>query len=292
MMNLQNFVRRVNTQTLSRPLVSNERTPPAKSGSRHPKVELQEACRGLNAYIQDSVTGSKALDSKIGYFENKIVFAVQEWSNSPSSQLLHIQNQPGTSDLTITSEIAICTWKALSESSMPTISVFCDWESKTEDGWIMSLIYSLINQLVDQLEVPDGEHLDFNAARLQELDGTLDSWDKALSIFSDLLGQVPQKLYVIIDRIERLERLHNEGKYVSHLIALLRHYVAKDSPPGEATTSFKILLTTRSACMSISQVEDKALRTVVLNKQNSKRRPGEWRLGRSQIVLEFETEKE
>lgn len=290
-MDIQNFRRLLDTQTVSLPVQSHERTPPAKSSSRYPKAELQQACRGLDIYVQDSVKSSKSLDSKLSYFENKIVFAIRDWSHDPSSQLLHIRNPPGTSDLKITSEIAISIWKTLSESSTPTISMFCDWESTAGDYWIISLIYSLIGQLIDQLDVPDGEDLDFNPARLQELDGTLESWDKALLIFSDLLNQAPPKLYIIIDRIERVERLPNKDKYMSSLIELLRDYVARDFSPGGARTCFKVLFTTRSACVSLSQLEDKVLRTIMLNKQNTKRRPGERRLGRSQIVLEFKTEQ-
>ena len=258
--------------------------------ARYSKAELQQACQGLDAYIQDSVTPPKILNSKLGYFENKIVFAIQDWNSAAVSQFLQIRNPPEARDSTITSEIAACVLKALSDSNIPTICLFCNWESILEEDQIISAIYSLIRQLTNQIDVPDGEYLDFSLVRLQELDGTLESWDKALSIFSDLLDQAPSKLFVIIDRFERLERLPNNEKYVSGLIGLLRDHAARDVH-SRARKRFKVLFTTCSSCVSLNQLEDTALRTIVLNRQNAKRRPGEPRLGRSQIILETRTDE-
>jgi hypothetical protein len=51
----------------------------------------------------------------------------------------------------------------------------------------------------------------------------------------------------------------------------------------------KVLLTTTGSISSLNQLDDKELRTVTLNRQNAKGRPGGSRLGRSQIVLKVET---
>jgi hypothetical protein len=278
-------------QSLSNPPVSNQRLltrESVSSGSCYSKAELQQTCRDLEAYAQDSATLAETVNPAPGYFENKLVFAIRDWSASLGSQILHIEAPQETRSAPITSEVSSRVVKALSDFNMPTVYLFCGWASKSREDWMISTIYWLISQLSKQLDVLEGEYLDFDCARLRELDGTLETWDEALSIFSDLLDYAPLSLYVIIDGIERLESMNGNEKYVGSLIRLLRDRTAREVLRGGDGKRLKVLLTTTSSLASLNQLNDKALRTVTLNRQNTKGRLGEPRLGRSQIVLELE----
>lgn len=154
---------------------------------------------------------------------------------------------------------------------------------------MISTIYRLIKRLAEHLDVVEGEYLDFDYMRIQELDGTLKTWDEALSIFSSLLDYAPPSLYVIIDGIERLENMDGNEKYVSSLLRLLLDRVTREVLCNGIGKQLKVLLTTTGSISSLNQLDDKELRTVTLNRQSTKGRPGDSRLGRSQIVLKVET---
>jgi hypothetical protein len=289
-LDIQNIRRFHDTQSFSNPSVSNRRllaSESVSSGSCYSKAELQQACRDLEAYTKDLMP-TESISSASGYFENKLVFAIRDWSASPGSQILHIEASLETKNAPITSEVSSCVVKALSDLNIPTVYLFCGWPSKSRENWMIRNMYWLISQLTEHLNVPEGGYLDFDCARLRELDGTIETWDDALSIFSDLLDYAPLRLYVIIDGIERLESMGGNEKYVSSLIRLLRDRAARAVLRDGDGRCLKVLLTTANSLASLNQLNDKALRTVTLNRQNAKRRPGEPRLGRSQIVLELE----
>jgi hypothetical protein len=218
-----------------------------------------------------------------------VVFAIRDWNSSPSSQILHIEGPPETKNTSITSKLARSVAKGFSDLKLPTVYLFCGWASKSGENWMISTIYRLIKHLAEHLDVAEGEYLDFDYARFQELDGSLQTWDEALSTVSSLLDYAPPSLYLIIDGIERLENIDGNEKYASSLLRLLLDRIAREVLRNGNGKHLKVLLTTAGSISSLNQLDDKELRTVTLNRQNAKGRPGGSRLGRSQIVLKVET---
>jgi hypothetical protein len=282
------------TQSLPNPLASNKRPlggESVSSSSCYSKPDLQQAFRDLEVDAPDCIASAETVNSDSAYFDNKVVFAIRDWNSSPASQILHIEGPPETKNTSITSKVACSVAKVLSDLNLPTVYLCCGWASKSGENWMISTIYRLIKHLAEHLDVVEGEYLDFDYIRIQELDGTLKTWDGALSIFSSLLDYAPPSLYVIIDGIERLENMDGNEKYVSSLLRLLLDRVTREvlrNGNGNGK-HLKVLLTTTGSISSLNQLDDKELRTVTLNRQNTKGRPGDSRLGRSQIVLKVET---
>ncbi|KAK3987611.1 hypothetical protein QBC44DRAFT_400058 [Cladorrhinum sp. PSN332] len=92
------------------------------------------------------------------------------------------------------------------EHGIPVISYFCRLSPGTppatrtrESLELISLIYALIRQVTDLLPAEISISIDLSEARFASLDGTLRTWDQAISLLSDLIGciQLPQLLFVI-----------------------------------------------------------------------------------------------
>jgi hypothetical protein len=225
------------------------------------------------------------------YFENNVVFAIRDWSIAPGSGLLRISGISETRYPSATSAISASVVRTACDLNFPFIHLFCGWSAKQKEASIISALYSLIRQLSDQIDALDEGSLSFSSARFQELDGTVETWDKAISTFSELLLNAPPTLFVIIDGIERLESAQCNQEYVSSLVNVLGNQADKCNLRGGISKSLKVLFTTAGPCASLKKFDENILRTIAVKRQSAKRRPGEARLGRSQIILRSEKEE-
>jgi len=224
------------------------------------------------------------------YFENNVVSAIRDWSIAPGSGLLRIGGISEMKYPSATSAISASVVRTASNLDFPLIHLFCGWSVKQKEASIISALYSLIRQLTDQMDALDEEPLSFSSARFQELDGTIETWDKAISTFSELLLNAPSTLFVIIDGVERLES-EQYNQYISSLVNVLSNQANKCDPCSRISKRLKVLFTTAGPCASLNKLDEKVLKTVAMKRQSTKRRPGEARLGRSQIVLRSEKEE-
>lgn len=87
-------------------------------------------------------------------------------------------------------------------------------------------------------------YLRYDSLPKQILDGTIDTWDKALTIFSDLLIYAPSPLLAVIDGIERFERLKSHKAYIDSLVELPQNPTARQDDCGVLRRNLKVLFTT------------------------------------------------
>jgi hypothetical protein len=189
------------------------------------------------------------------------------------------------------SAIAAGVVRTASDLNFPLIHLFCGWPAKQKEASIISALYSLIRQRIDQMDALDEKSPSLSSARFQELDGTIQTWDKAISTFSDLLLNAPSTLFVIIDGIERLESSQDNEEYISSLVNVLRNQADECDLYGRTSKRLKVLFTTAGPCASLNKLDEKVIRTIAMKRQSTKRRPGEARLGRSPITLRSEKEE-
>jgi hypothetical protein len=210
---------------------------------------------------------------------------------APGSRLLRIGGISEMRYPSATSAISASVVRTASDLKFPLIHLFCGWSAKQKEASIISALYSLIRQLTDQMDALDEESLSFSSARFQELDGTIETWDKAILTFSELLLNAPPTLFVIIDGIERLESAQYNQEYISSLVNVLGSRADKHDLRGRIGKHLKVLFTTAGPCASLNKLDEKVLRTIAMKRQTTKRRPGEARLGRSQIILQSEKDE-
>jgi hypothetical protein len=79
------------------------------------------------------------------------------------------------------------------------------------------------------------------------LEGTLESWDKAVTLLNDLLQVVPRPLYCIISGFQLLDDPSTDG-YADHLVKTLHSAVMTIS---QATGSLKVLIKTTGRSRSL-----------------------------------------
>jgi hypothetical protein len=242
--------------------------------------KLKLASKGLEPHILRSPSPMDVVHSGPVYFENKIVLTIRDWTITSDSPLLRIGVPSETKAASMASAISASVVKAASDRNVPTLYLFYGSLPRGEGSSITTTVYSLIYQLVSKINVPDGQTFSFRVARLEELDGKTETWDKALSIFSDLLVYAPQTLLIAIDGIERFDRSERSKEYVDDLISFLHNQAQGLRILGK---TLKVLFTTTGPCMSLSKFDAKVLKTITTKRQSAMRRPGDPRLGRSQI---------
>lgn len=220
-----------------------------------------------------------------------MVLAIRDWSIAPGSMLLRIGGISEIKYPSATSAISASVVRTASDLNFPLIHLFCGWSAKQKEASVISALYSLIRQLTNMIDALDEESLSFSSARFQELDGTIKTWDKAISTFSELLLNAPPTLFVIIDGIECLEGAQCHQEYINSLINVLGNQTDKHDLCGRISKRLKVLFTTAGPCASLNKIDEKVLRTIAMKRLSTKRRPGEARLGRSQIILRSEKEE-
>jgi hypothetical protein len=249
------------------------------------KAGLIKASRELEVHIMGSIDPIDAADSGPVYFENNVVFAIRDWSEALGYHLLRIGGPADTKYPSGTSEISASVVKTAYRFKLATLYVSCNSLPQGKEKSIVSTLYSLTNQLINQVNPLDTGVFNFSTARFQDLDGTVETWDKAISIFSDLLVYAPSPLFIVFDNIERLDGIDSDKRYLDTLINILKDQASSQNLSGGIRKVLKILFITTGPCETLNKLDDKVLKNITIKRQDAKRRPGEPRLGRSQIHL-------
>jgi hypothetical protein len=250
---------------------------------QYSQSELEEASRELEKHILNPFSYTDIVDPGPVYFENKVAYAIRDWSAAVGSGLLRVGAQPQASYQSVTSAISASVAKTAIDSDLPLIYLSCVSLPRGEEQSLISTLYTLIHQLIGQRDLSGGA-VSFSASRIQELDGTISTWHNGISICSDLLLHAPSPLLVIVDGIERLEGDISEA-FVDNLINVFRDQAVTQDLPGRLGKGWKILFTTTGPCASLNKLDGSVLKTIYMQRKNTKWRPGKPRLGRSLIQL-------
>jgi hypothetical protein len=217
------------------------------------------------------------------FAEHAIVKALQHWTTSTESERLWIIGVPSKYP-TPTTSIAASVANAASELRVP-FACFCyptmhlD-ENTTDEKGIISLLYTLIRQIIDFIP-PNFDAPQLSAARFGALDGTLKTWKEALSVLSDVLLIAPPLLLIIIDGLERLDFAECGEHYLLELLALLQKKSETSNSDGSGN-ALKLLFTTAGNCAALNDTVDEDT-TMLVKCQSShlKKSPGKWKGGRT-----------
>lgn len=166
-----------------------------------------------------------------------VAMKLREWLESRASVMLWIQGSPVRHYPTDLSALAGSLISAASASKTPILFHFCE-PLKTgdiakglslEETGVVSLVYSLIRQLIGLLEPDINVDIDFSADRFLSLETPLDSWKEALSLLNDLFTLAPGVLLCVIDGIDDLDHGRGQAK-CADILALMRErtFISKE----------------------------------------------------------------
>jgi len=114
--------------------------------------------------------------------------------------------------------------------NFPVISFFCQLipakslklNETAEMGALTAVLYALIRQILEILSLPLVEDIDLTESRFQRLDGTKSACKDALLILEDLVGNITQPMFCILDGLQWLEHISTR-KHIRKLLEVLRH---------------------------------------------------------------------
>ncbi|KUI68926.1 hypothetical protein VM1G_04638 [Cytospora mali] len=139
---------------------------------------------------------------------SEVLFDIQRWIRNDASSFLWVEGPVFPADL---SPAALRVCAVMADARIPIICFFNQLRYPnpnnldTREAGIICLLYSTINQLINQLpsvieteEVMDNTYFD-------KLDGSFDSCEFALYVISRLLRYAPSRLVIVIHGLEVLE---------------------------------------------------------------------------------------
>jgi hypothetical protein len=275
------------TSKFIRTLIANAHTRKAPKLKTCLKSDLQLYSKDLEDYIATPLDPTDIVCGTQLFAEHKIVHALQEFCCASTSQILWVMGKSDRQYPSSSSGIAASIVNALDEGSVPTLHLFIDWPT-TDESASISLLYSLIRQIINLLPEEITARSDSIAQALSSLDGTLGSWETGMAIFETLCENMPPLLFLVVDGFEHLDFLTPGEQQVQDLLSLLNKQVLRskstDDDRGGPHNTFKILFSTAGNCASLNSLNEDAL-TILKTSENQNVRPGQWRAGRSQLLL-------
>lgn len=147
---------------------------------------------------------------------------LREWTTSttPDSQFISVAGrQPKGLEPPPMSVLASMCIEFAVAAKLPVISYFGSLpereevrEGNSREGQaLISLMYALIRQFIEQLPSQFCSSFDFNSERLPLLDGTLNSWTHAIGLLKDLTKVVPKPIFCILDNFQVLDDWSTEN---------------------------------------------------------------------------------
>ncbi|KAH0542493.1 hypothetical protein FGG08_003089 [Glutinoglossum americanum] len=200
------------------------------------KEAVQPDCRSLQEYIVGDSGLIMSLLPPLAFVADDIAIRLQEWLHTRASRTLWIQGSRETRYPSAASTIASGLIEAGVRANTQIVFHFCELpEGETacsvEVIGVISLLYSLIRQLVRYFDGEVHTDVDLSEARFRLLDGSEESFGVGLKLFQDLLNLAPRFLFVIVDGVDRVD--YGEGRaMLEKLLEALKQRVVDCSGTG------------------------------------------------------------
>jgi hypothetical protein len=228
-----------------------------------------------------SITDSTSISA-----EHPIVLEIQDWSKSPDSQMLWVIGPMEKAYPSSASKIAASVVNSAFTLSIPTISYFSHWPLQNNRDPVVSILYSLIRQLLNLLSGTFNGCIDISARRLQLLNGSEQSLDEAIKLVEELVWLVPPLTLCILDGIDHFDYMQRNRQTIEALILLLKERItSSDSVKNKSMGTFKVLFTTAGNCGLLNKVGSGILREVKYSGRGLRQRSGKPGPGRSTLQL-------
>lgn len=171
---------------------------------------------------------------------------LQEWAQGISAPILWLEGPADECDefenpLT---GVAAKFIEMATKHRFTVVSFFCELPRRSsgqqapQEQAAISLLYALLRQMIEVLPPKLDTTVDLSERRFNELDGSLNTWDNALELLSDVTSFVPGIVFCIIESFHWLDAKTTENP-LTQLLQVLRN------------EKFRVLFTThgRSGCL-------------------------------------------
>ena len=176
---------------------------------------------------------------------------LRAWIRSDRSETLWICGPSDPRYPSGMSTIAATVIRLFAKSEPTVIFHFCDLPSQgelrsgvtVEEQGVISLVYSLIQQLVLHLQPTFKSDVDFSEHRFASLSGSIESVSKALKLVKDLVPFCLPYIIFVNDGLERLD--YDVGQAVcEELLITMREVMAQKNSVTGSNSICKVLYTT------------------------------------------------
>jgi hypothetical protein len=198
--------------------------------------------------------------------------------------MLWVMGHPERKFPNSTSSIAASIINSAGECKIPVVFVFCSWPGEDDEKAIITMLYSLIRQIINSLPSDIDTPINLSRTHFQKLDGTIGTWYEGLSILSELLLHTPSLLLTVIDGIEHLDYLNIGQQYIGSILGLLQNHVSNTRKRNiEVMKTSKVLFTTAGNCASLNEVDDQMLTIAKASEHRGKHNRGKAGPGRAEL---------
>ena len=200
-------------------------------------------------HLQNSISDHDLISSMLSdpqprSLSNSMFHRLQTFILSPASAALWLLGLPDTRYPSSMSTVAAGIISILSQAEPQLIFHFCSLPSvekpgiSKEESGLLSLLYSLITQLIFSLKPQFESDIDLNHDRFGNLDGTMTNWPAALKLFEDLVSLSAPYIICVIDGIEWTDYRRGSVRCAELLATLCK--IMK----GRENRVFKVFFTT------------------------------------------------
>ena len=206
--------------------------------------------------LSDHVFGEDVIESLLNIppavaLPNEMFTRLRDWISSDKSEILWVAGPDDHCYPSKMSAIAATMVKLFAEAKPMVIFHFCDLpnlrtipDGKSIEGiGLISMVYSMIQQLIEHLPPQFDASNDFGLNRFTPLDGNISTLDDALELFRDLITLCLPYIVFIVDGIERLDyRKGQQG--CKEFVNTLRQLKTMKPLDDDLQCVYKVLFTT------------------------------------------------
>ncbi|KAK0514347.1 hypothetical protein JMJ35_002964 [Cladonia borealis] len=213
------------------------------------KETLQMYGKMLDDHVFRQVTIESLLDvPQPGTFSKGGFARLRDWASSGKSGILWVV---GPNDNRYPSKMSANVAEMVKLFQPMPVFHFCELPNPrtTQDGksveeiGLVSMVYSIIQQLIEYLPPQNYTSKDFSLNRFTSLDGTVSTLNAALELMRDLMSVCLPWVIFIVDGIERLD--YGQGQQgCEEFVKTLRQLTTTKPRDGEPQRIYKVLFTT------------------------------------------------
>ena len=182
---------------------------------------------------------------------NAMFGRLRDWISSDASEMLWIAGPTDHRYPSKMSAIAATIIRLFAEAEPMVVFHFCDLprDGELEDGitseevGVVSLVYSVIQQLVCHVRPEFESAVDFSEQRFAALNGNIERLANALTLLKDLVPLCLPYIVFVIDGLERLD--YSKGRDgCEDLVTVLRELTIGENGAADSNGIYKVLFTT------------------------------------------------
>ena len=205
------------------------------------------------------------IDFDVAVVDAKILESIQDWISSPNSQALWVQGAYQEAYPSQVTSIAARIVNVGLERKMPVLYGFSNEDDDGNEGCgsfnadpynspseniLIDLIYSLTRQLINQLSPKVSTSSKLSKQFFEKFDGSIKTFESALSLFRELFRHAPANLWIVLDGIERLD-----NSTVENLLLELLEFFQNAITDTSSRKLVKVLYTSAGYCSTLEELD-------------------------------------